>query len=125
MTMDNRSFSLCIQSPVLVAILFFSSLSWAQETPPEKVRLAYPARSLSALHVQIAQEKGIYRKYGLYVEAIQMRTAITIAALLSKDVQYLTSLGSAMRMALKNAPVKVITISLTAPFFSLVSRSNI
>ncbi len=89
------------------------------------MRLAYPARSLSALHIQVAQEKGIYRKYGLNVEAIQMRATITVAALLSKEVQYLASLGSAVRAALRGAPIKAVTISLTTPFFSLVSRPNI
>ena len=54
-----------------------------------------------------------------------MRAAITVAALLSKEVQYVASLGSSVRVALRGAPVKVVTVSLTAPFFSLVSRPNI
>ena len=123
--LSNRHFQFGIKGLFLVALFFVSSWSWAQEPSLEKVRLAYPARSLSALHIQVAQEKGIYRKYGLNVEAIQMRATITVAALLSKEVQYLASLGSAVRAALRGAPIKAVTISLTAPFFSLVSRPNI
>ena len=126
MIIGNRYFPFGIKRPLLLAFLFFfSSSSWAQDASLEKVRLAYPARSLSVLHIQVAREKGIYEKYGLNVEAIQMRAAITVAALLSREVQFLASLGSAVRVALKGAPVKVVAVSLTAPFFSFVSRPNI
>lgn len=90
----------------------------------ERVRLAYPARSLSALHLQVAQERGLYRKNGLEVEAIQMRPTITVAALISGEVHYLSSVGSAIRSAAQGAPIKVVSVSLTAPFFSLVVRSR-
>lgn len=112
-------------SAFLIVLLFECSRVFAQQPTLEKVRLAYPARSLSALHIQVAQEKGIYKKYGFQVEPIQMRATITVAALLSKEIQYVASLGSSVRVALRGAPVKVVTVSLTAPFFSLVSRPNV
>lgn len=112
--------------PGVILLIIFSCLSgFAQQVPLEKVRLAYPARSLSVLHIQVAQEQGIYKKHGLQVEPIQMRPTITVAALLSKEVQYVASLGSSVRVALRGAPVKVVAVSLTAPFFSLVSRPDI
>jgi ABC-type nitrate/sulfonate/bicarbonate transport system substrate-binding protein len=123
--LGNKYLKFRITGLFLVVLLFDGSWSLAQQPSLEKVRLAYPARSLSALHIQVAQEKGIYRKYRLQVEPIQMRAAITVAALLSKEVQYVASLGSSVRVALRGAPVKVVTVSLTAPFFSLVSRPNI
>ena len=123
--LGNRYLQFCITRLFLIVLLLDCSWALAQQPSLEKVRLAYPARSLSALHIQVAQEKGICRKYGLQVEAIQMRATITVAALLSKEVQYVASLGSSVRVALRGAPVKVVTVSLTAPFFSLVSRPNI
>ena len=125
MILGNRYLKICVTTLALIVISLLCATSWGQQPAFEKVRLAYPARSLAALHIQVAQEKGIYRKYELQVEPIQMRAAITVAALLSKEVQYVASLGSSVRVALRGAPVKVVTISLTAPFFSLVSRSNI
>lgn len=121
----NSYLQSCIIGLFLVALSLDCSRSLAQQPSLEKVRLAYPARSLSALHIQVAQEKGIYRKYGLQVEPIQMRATITVAALLSKEVQYVASLGSSVRVALRGAPIKVVAVSLTAPFFSLVSRPDI
>jgi ABC-type nitrate/sulfonate/bicarbonate transport system substrate-binding protein len=108
---------------VFFLVFLLSALqSWAAEVPLEKVRLAYPARSLSALHIRVAQEKGFYRKYGLDVEAIQIRPAVTVVALLSGEVQYTASVGSAIRSAAMGAPIKVVSVALTAPFFSLVAR---
>jgi NitT/TauT family transport system substrate-binding protein len=124
MMLGNSYLQFAMTSVFLVALVLDSSRSLAQQPALAKVRLAYPARSLSALHIQVAQEKGIYRKYGFQVEAIQMRATITVAALLSKEVQYVASIGSSVRVALRGAPVKVVTVSLTAPFFSLVSRPN-
>ena len=101
-----------------IGLILFPSLGLSAE----KVRLAYPARSLSALHIRVAQEKGFYRKYGLEVEAIQMRPTISAAALISGEVRYLASVGSAIRSAGMAAPVKIVSVANVAPFFSLVAR---
>jgi NitT/TauT family transport system substrate-binding protein len=103
-----------------IGLLLFPSLCFAAE----KVRLAYPARSLSALHIRVAQEKGFYKKYGLEVEAIQMRPTISAAALISGEVRYLASVGSAIRSAGMAAPVKIVSVANVAPFFSLVTRPS-
>jgi NitT/TauT family transport system substrate-binding protein len=103
-----------------IGLILFPSLCFSAE----KVRLAYPARSLSALHVRIAQEKGFYKKHGLEVEAIQMRPTISAAALISGEVRYLASVGSAIRSAGMAAPVKIVSVANVAPFFSLVTRPN-
>lgn len=109
---------------VLFALAFIPSWLWSAEVAVEKVRLAFPARSLSALQIQVAQEKGFFAKYGFQVEAIQMRPTISAAALISGEVHYLASVGSAFRAAAMGAPIKVLTVSNIAPFFSLVARSR-
>jgi NitT/TauT family transport system substrate-binding protein len=106
----------------LLVFFLLPARLWAAEVAPEKVRLGYPARSLAALHLRIAQEKGFYRKYGLEVEAIQLRPAVNAVALISGEVQYTSSLGSAVRSAAMGSPLKITSVSLLAPIFSLVSR---
>src|SRR3990167_5668902 len=76
-----------------LALLLIPRLSWCAEVSLEKVRLAYPSRSLSALYIRIAQEKGFYHRYGLQVEAIQVRPAVTVVALISGEVQYSSAVG--------------------------------
>ncbi len=108
----------------VIALLLLPSGLGAAEVSPEKVRLGYPARSLAALHIRIAQEKGFYRKNGLEVEAIQLRPAVNAVALLSGEVQYTSSLGSAVRSAAMGSPVKIVSVSLMAPIFTLVARPH-
>lgn len=120
----NRKEKMQFAFLVFVLFLFIPSRLWSAEGALEKVRLAYPARSLSALQIKVAQEKGFFAKYGLQVEAIQMRPTISAAALISGEVQYLASVGSALRAAAMGAHIKVLTVSNIAPFFSLVARSR-
>ena len=108
----------------LVFLLAFSSTARGAEPLLDKGRLAYPARSLSGLHIQVAQKKGFYYKHRLQVEAIQMRPTISVAALVSGEVRYLASVGSALRAAASGAPIKIVAASNLAPFFSLVVRPH-
>src|SRR5207244_3682069 len=87
-----------------------------------KIRLAYPTRSMSLLHIQIAAEKGLFSKHGLDVEAIQIRSAVSLPALLGNEIQYMTSIGTGIRAAAKGLPIKVVLISRDAPLFFIVSR---
>ena len=89
---------------------------------PSKVRLAYPTRSMSLLHIQVALEKGFFARHGLDVEAIQIRSAVSLPALLSNEIQYMTSIGTGIRAAAKGLPVKVVLISRDSPLFFVVSR---
>jgi ABC-type nitrate/sulfonate/bicarbonate transport system substrate-binding protein len=52
----------------------------------EKVRVAVPSHSLSALPYGIAKAKGIFRAEGLDVELVQMASSLTVTALATKDV---------------------------------------
>src|ERR1051325_9868866 len=91
---------------------------------PAKIRLAYPSRTMSLLHIQVAAEKRLFLKHGLDVEAIQVRSAVSLPALLGSEVQYMTSIGTGIRAAAKGIPIKVVLISRDAPLFFIVSRSK-
>jgi len=107
----------------LLCMTAILSLPWSLvSAAPLKVRLAYPTRSMSVLHVQVAVEKGLFIKHGLDVEAIQIRSAVSLPALLGNEIQYMTSIGTGIRAAAKGVPIKVVLISRDAPLFFVVSR---
>ncbi len=123
--MQKKNFCrVCVSWIVFVFLLVLSFPATGAELLLEKVRLAYPARSLSGLHIQVAHRKGFFEKHGLQVEAIQMRPTISVAALISGEVRYLASVGSAVRAAAQGAAIKVVAVSNLAPFFSLVGRPH-
>jgi len=70
----------------------------------------------------VAVEKGLFIKHGLDVEAIQIRSAVSLPALLGNEIQYMTSIGTGIRAAAKGVPIKVVLISRDAPLFFVVSR---
>ena len=106
---------------VLVSI----PLSNAQEKgTPERIRITYATNSLAFLAMFVAKDRGFYAKHGLEAELVQVRPGIAIAALLSGDADYAEVLGSAIRSAGKGAPIRAISTSIQAPFFSLASQAK-
>jgi len=101
---------------------------WAangQEGPAgEKVRITYATNSLAFLPTFVAKDRGFYAKQGLDADLVQVRPAVAIAALLSGDADYAEVLGSAIRAAAKGAPIRAISTSIRAPFFSLAAHSK-
>ena len=109
----------------LVMVWLFAGLVLpALAVSAEKVRLAYPARSLGALHIYVGQKMGFYNKHGLEVEPIQMKPTVSVASLISGDVRYLATAGSAIRSAAMGAPIKIVSVGVIAPFFSLLGRPD-
>ena len=73
-----------------------------------------------------AQERGYFREQGLNVEFIRMGGGIATPALLSGELHFSTSAGSALSAALRGGPVKIIYTNLSKPSYKLIStQSNI
>src|SRR5437773_12499130 len=72
----------------------------------------------------VAKDRGVYSKYGAEVELIQMRPNVAMAALLSGDIDYVELIGSIIRSAAKGIPVRAVSTSIKAPFFSFVAQSK-
>ncbi len=116
-----RFLSLCL---LLCSSLFLASLSKGQEkaAAKEKVRITYATNSLAFLVTFTAKDRGFYSKQGLDPELVRVQPGPAIAALLSGDADYAEVLGSAIRSAAKGAPIRAISTSIRAPFFSLAAQ---
>jgi sulfonate transport system substrate-binding protein len=90
----------------------------------EKIRITYAANTLSFLVMFIAKDRGFYKKNGLDADLIQVRPNVAITALLSGDAAYTEVLGSSIRSAGKGAPIRAISTTIQAPFFSLASNAQ-
>lgn len=97
----------------------------AQDKPaPDKVRIAIASNSMAFLVPFVAKGRGLYLKNGADVELIQMRPNVAMAALLSGDIDYVELIGSIIRSAGKGLPVRAISTSIKAPFFTLVGKNK-
>jgi ABC-type nitrate/sulfonate/bicarbonate transport system substrate-binding protein len=91
----------------------------------EPIRIGYASRSVSFLAMLLAHDQGYYREQGLDAEVIQIRPNVGMTALLSGEVDYTETLGSNVRAAAQGAPVRTVLVSMLAPPFGLVSRTDI
>ena len=122
-----RNFSLKPSMALLFLLTFsFSPVALrAQDKPAaEKVRIAVATSSMAFLVPFVAKDRGLYLKNGAEVELIQMRPNVAMAALLSGDIDYVELIGSIIRSAAKGLPVRAISTSIKAPFFSFVAKNK-
>jgi ABC-type nitrate/sulfonate/bicarbonate transport system substrate-binding protein len=104
--------------------LFSRNDSFAQIT--EKIIFSIPSRSIAAIDLYVAKERGFFRGEGLDVDIVQIRGNVAIAAALSGQVQATNGVGTVIRALQRSElPMKILTVSLKRNLFWLVSRPEI
>ena len=110
----------CCYLSIAVALLLGASIARA-----EKIRTAIPQANLNYLSIYVADAKGFFKDEGLENETVVISGPLSIAALLSGDVDYSGAGGSGMRAALKGAPLKGIYFQSEKVTFYLVADPSI
>lgn len=108
----------------LIGTLFVVALS-AGNVRAEIIRTAIPQANLNYLSVYVADAKGFFREEGLDNETVVISGPLSIAAMLSGDVDYSGAGGSGMRAALKGAPIKGVMFQADKVTFYLVADPSI
>ena len=90
-----------------------------------KIHISAPSKSLSWFPIHLTREKGFYRAEGLDVDYVIMKPQIAMQALIAGDVGYTTALGSTIRAALRNVPLRVVMTIADKPLFALMARPSI
>jgi ABC-type nitrate/sulfonate/bicarbonate transport system substrate-binding protein len=113
---------------VVAVALFFIACplavrSFAQE--PRKIRMAYSAFSVAFLNIFVARDAGLFKKYSLDVELIQMAGPLPIAALSAGEIDYLTGFTTGLVAASQGAPLKGLIVTMRKPPFYIVAEPSI
>lgn len=90
-----------------------------------KIHISAPSKSLSWFPIHLSREKGFYRAEGLDVDYVIMKPQVAMQALIAGDVSYTTALGSTIRAALRNVPLRVVMTIADKPMFALIARAGI
>lgn len=107
---------------VLLVLFVLARAGYAQQRPPEKVRLAVAAKALTLLPYYFGKANGIFEREGIDLEIIAMRPPIGVVALAAGEVDYGGSTGVALRAAIKGLPVKAYMFIQTRLSFTLVGQ---
>ena len=105
------------------AIFFVLALT-AEAHSQTKIFVGIPARTVGFLPLFIAEEKGFFKAEGLDVLNVVMRPESSIASLPSGEVQFGHG-QSAVRAAMKGAPVKAVIFLYDRPTMVLMARPEI
>jgi len=114
---------LLTRSVLIGAFFLFVSVkrSWAIDN----LRVAYPSMNTSVFALVIAQKEGYFKEEGLNVELLSIRGEIAIRTTLAGEVDFFTNAGSALAAAVRNVPVKLITVFQDKPSWDLIAQPEI
>ena len=111
---------------LLLGVLFTWLLTvTVQAQESRRVRLAYSAFSISFLNLFAARDAGLFKKYGLEPELIQMAGPLPVAALAAGEIDYLTGYTTGIVATGQGAPLKGIMIALRKPPFYVVAEPGV
>lgn len=74
------------------------------------IRISYTSRGLAYFPAFIAVEQGFFKDEGLDVELIQMRSNLSVIALLNRNIDYTLSFGGTLEGAVAGYPIKVLMV---------------
>ena len=107
----------------LLSLLFILAASAALAA--DKVIISYSSRSYAFLPAQVAVAKGFFKDENLDALLIQMRSQVTVPALLSGEVHYTLSFGNIIGGAMQGLPFKILAVLTDKPLHSIVGHPEI
>ena len=110
---------------ILVFIFFIGSVSAQGAESPCKIRIGFPSLAFSYMPFYVAQEKGIYKKYGIESEYIQMGTTIQPQAVVGGNINYFTSVSTGISAAVAGLPLVIVINFCDSSPWVLVTHKDI
>lgn len=108
----------------IVLCFFFFGLHVPTEAA-DKVRIAVPEPNAAYMTFPLAQKKGFLAAKGVTTEVISMRGALTIPALNSGEIDYLTDISRGVRAVIGGFPLRIVACYLPRSSLMIVSRPEI
>jgi NitT/TauT family transport system substrate-binding protein len=103
---------------------FFLGIAHGAEIP-YKIRIGFPSLAFSYMPFYVAQEKGIYKKYGIESEYIQMGTTIQPQAVVAGNINYFTSVSTGISAAVAGLPLVIVISFCDSSPWVLVTQKDI
>src|SRR4051794_4399098 len=115
-----------IQLLALLAAFFASLIAACPAASQEKVTLSHSARaSLSIGPLLYGIERGFYRDEGIDLIYLSVRADLGIKAMLAGEVDYIYSVGTAIRAAILGVPVLCLSFDFSKVTHFLMARAGI
>jgi ABC-type nitrate/sulfonate/bicarbonate transport system substrate-binding protein len=103
---------------ILLAMFFLPTSVYALD----KVRIGFPDRAAQFIPLPLGEQRGFFREEGLQGEFIRIAPTVAVAALVSGEIDYYTSIGSGVAATVRGLPVRVIACYLPSAPIALIAR---
>ncbi len=91
----------------------------------DRVRFAYPAKSLNYLPITIGRDKGMFQAEGIDLQMVLVASTIQVTALTTGDIDFSGAQSQVMAGAARGLPVKVVGFLTIKPSFWLMAKPEI
>lgn len=91
----------------------------------ENIKIGIPSVSVTTSPFAVAKDRGFFQSEGLSADLVLMPAALTIKVLLSGDIQYASTVGSAVVAAVRGINVRVVMCFVDRPLFDLVGINEL
>jgi ABC-type nitrate/sulfonate/bicarbonate transport system substrate-binding protein len=108
-----------------VIIVLFSFLHGVHAETPAPVHIGVPTNSATWFPLYVAWKKGIFRDLGLELLPVTMQARTALAALASKQIGYITQIGSPMTAIARGLPASLIMVLCERSHHVLVTKPEI
>ena len=109
-------------------ILFFLAASMAsvdRAVAQEKIRIGISSSSPGFLPTIVAEQRGLFTKYGLASEHIRISLSVAMNALSTGDLDYAVTMAQGIAAAIRGVPVKLLMMTQDKLVFFLMVRPGI
>ncbi len=109
----------------IIGLAFFFFLTFASGSDAESVKVGIPSLTVTMLPLAVAKERGYFQQEGFNVELVLMPAALNIKVLLSGEIGYASTVGSAVVAAVRGIDVRVVMLFVDRPLLDLVASPEI
>ena len=103
---------------ILLAIFLFPTSVNALD----KIRIGFPDRAAQFIPLPLGEQRGFFREEGLQAEFIRIVPTVAIAAIVSGEIDYYTSIGSGVAATIRGLPVKALACFVPSAPIALIAR---
>jgi len=113
------------QSVVKILMAIVSVLFALQTARAENIKIGVPSITITTMPLVVAKDAGFFQQEGFTVELVVIPAAMNIKVLLSGDIQYATTVGSAVVAAVRGINVRTVMVFVEKPLLDLVGAPGV
>jgi ABC-type nitrate/sulfonate/bicarbonate transport system substrate-binding protein len=111
--------------PVFLILILILGLIVLPTAHAENVKIGVPSITITSMPLLVAKDAKFFQQEGFTVEVVVMPAAMNIKVLLSGDIQYAATVGSAVVASVRGINVRTVMLFVDRPLIDMVGAPGI